>query len=65
MSGSVRRIEAYGVLIGIDDTRISALLHISATSRAHIENMFVSGLPNLCYLMTQGSLTARIDPIGS
>ena len=38
----VRRIESYGVLLGIDNTRISGLLHISAISRAHVEDPWVS-----------------------
>ena len=38
----VRRVESYGVLLGIEDTRISGLLHISAISRAHVENPWVS-----------------------
>ena len=42
VSGHIRRIEPYGTLVAIDDTRISGLLHISRISRAHVENVFVS-----------------------
>ena len=42
VSGHIRRIEPYGALVAIDDTRISGLLHISRISRAHVENVFVS-----------------------
>ena len=38
----VRRVEAYGALLGIENTRISGLLHISAISRAHVESPWVS-----------------------
>ena len=47
VSGHIRRIEPYGALVAIDDTRISGLLHISRISRAHVENVFVSAT---CYL---------------
>ena len=47
MSGHIRRIEPYGALVAIDDTRISGLLHISRISRAHVENVFVSAACNL------------------
>ena len=40
--GFVRRIESYGALIGLDNTRISGLLHISLVSRAHVEDIYVS-----------------------
>ncbi|CAK0783953.1 hypothetical protein CVIRNUC_007156 [Coccomyxa viridis] len=40
VSGHIRRIEPYGALVAIDDTRISGLLHISRISRAHVENVF-------------------------
>ena len=42
VSGHIRRIEPYGALVAIDDTRISGLLHISRISRAHVENVYVS-----------------------
>ena len=40
----VRRIESYGVLLGIENMRISGLLHISAISRAHVENPWVNAV---------------------
>ena len=42
VSGHIRRMEPYGALVAIDDTRISGLLHISRISRAHVENVYVS-----------------------
>lgn len=40
--GRVRRIEDYGVFVGIDGTRMSGLLHISNISRVHVEDPRVS-----------------------
>ncbi|EIE19972.1 S1-domain-containing protein [Coccomyxa subellipsoidea C-169] len=37
--GTVRRVEPYGVFVGLEDTRFSGLLHISSISRAHIESV--------------------------
>ena len=34
--GTVRKVEAYGAFIGIDDTRESALLHVSNISRTRV-----------------------------
>ena len=48
----VRRVESYGVLLGIENTRISGLLHISAISRAHVESPWVSPW-GLCILRLQ------------
>ena len=63
--GFVRRIEPYGALIGLDNTRISGLLHISLVSRAHVEDIHVSAplhlpqglLPCLLFLLVQALLT--------
>ena len=44
--GTVRRVESYGVFVGIDGTRLSGLLHISCISRSHIESVEV-GAPDL------------------
>ncbi len=41
MWGTVRRVEPYGVFVGIDGTRLSGLLHISCISRSHIDNVDV------------------------
>ena len=40
--GKVRRVEIYGAFIGIDDTYVSGLLHVTNTSNMHVDNMFVS-----------------------
>ena len=50
VNGHIRRIEPYGTLVAIDNTRISGLLHISRISRAHIENVYVSAAshPQTC-----------------
>lgn len=53
MWGSVRRLEPYGALIGIEDTRISGLLHISRVSRAHVDDIFVSALPTRTCCISQ------------
>ncbi|BDA51306.1 30S ribosomal protein S1, chloroplastic [Coccomyxa sp. Obi] len=37
--GTVRRVEQYGVFVGIENTRFSGLLHISSISQAHIESV--------------------------
>lgn len=37
MWGTVRRVETYGVFVGVDGTRFSGLLHISCISKAHVE----------------------------
>ncbi len=42
MWGTVRRVESYGVFVGIDGTRLSGLLHISCISRSHIESVEVA-----------------------
>ena len=34
--GHVRRVEPFGLFIGLDKLRMSALLHISNMSRAHV-----------------------------
>ncbi|EFN51854.1 hypothetical protein CHLNCDRAFT_139746 [Chlorella variabilis] len=39
VTGSVRRIEPFGVFVGINNTRVSGLLHISNVSRQHIETV--------------------------
>lgn len=39
VTGVVRRIEAFGVFVGINNTRVSGLLHISNVSRGHIESV--------------------------
>ncbi len=36
MWGTVRRIESFGVFVGIDGTKLSGLLHISNTSRQRV-----------------------------
>lgn len=41
VSGTVRRIEPFGVFVGINGTRVSGLLHISNVSRQHIETVQV------------------------
>lgn len=40
--GKVRRIEPFGVFVGISGTRISGLLHISNISRRHVDDPSVS-----------------------
>lgn len=47
VTGSVRRIEPFGVFVGINNTRVSGLLHISNVSRQHIETVQVSGVVDL------------------
>jgi transcriptional accessory protein Tex/SPT6 len=42
VTGTVRRIEPFGVFVGINNTRISGLLHISNVSRRHIDTVDVS-----------------------
>ena len=42
ISGTVRRIEPFGVFIGISGTRVSGLLHISNISRCHVGDPTVS-----------------------
>lgn len=37
ISGTVRRVEPFGVFVGLDGTRTSGLLHISNVSRQHID----------------------------
>ena len=61
--GHVRRIEPYGALIGLDNTRISGLLHISLVSRAHVEDIYVSAplhlpqdFPLVCSLLMRSAL---------
>lgn len=39
--GTVRRVEPYGVFVGIEGTRFSGLLHISSISQAHVESVEV------------------------
>lgn len=39
VTGTVRRIEPFGVFVGINGTRVSGLLHISNVSRQHIETV--------------------------
>lgn len=39
--GTVRRVEPFGVFVGIEGTRTSGLLHISNVSRQHIETVNV------------------------
>lgn len=43
VSGTVRRIEPFGVFVGINGTRVSGLLHISNVSRQHVETVQVRG----------------------
>lgn len=38
IQGTVRRIEPFGVFVGISGTKVSGLLHISNISRNHIEH---------------------------
>lgn len=61
----VRRIESYGVLLGIENTRISGLLHISAISRAHVENPWVSAvqLARLSCLLTKSQCACMIHHV--
>lgn len=42
ITGTVRRIEPFGVFVGINNTRISGLLHISNVSRQHIDTVQAS-----------------------
>ena len=39
--GSVRRIERFGLFLGLDNLRMSGLLHISNMSRAHVHDPMV------------------------
>lgn len=39
VSGTVRRIEHFGVFVGINNTRVSGLLHISNVSRQHVDTV--------------------------
>lgn len=50
ISGTVRRIEPFGVFVGINNTRISGLLHISNVSRQHIDSVHVSDMLVVCQL---------------
>ena len=43
VSGTVRRIEHFGVFVGINNTRVSGLLHISNVSRQHVDTVQVRG----------------------
>ena len=43
VSGTVRRIEPFGVFVGINNTRVSGLLHISNLSRQHVDSVQVGG----------------------
>lgn len=43
--GTIRRVEPYGVFVGIENTRFSGLLHISSISQAHIESVEVCTPP--------------------
>ena len=43
MHGHVRRLESFGAFIGIDNTSVSALLHISNISSIHINQIEVGG----------------------
>ena len=36
--GTVRRVEPFGLFLGLDKLRMSALLHISNMSRAHVSD---------------------------
>ena len=45
VTGTVRRIEPFGVFVGINGTRVSGLLHISNVSRSHIETVQARPLP--------------------
>ena len=38
IEGVVRRIEPFGVFVGIKGTRVSGLLHVSNISRLHVDN---------------------------
>ncbi|KAI7835393.1 hypothetical protein COHA_010703 [Chlorella ohadii] len=52
ITGTVRRIEPFGVFVGINNTRISGLLHISNVSRQHIETgIFKLGEEVKCLVM--------------
>jgi hypothetical protein len=54
VTGTVRRIEPFGVFVGINNTRISGLLHISNVSRRHIDTvdgMFEIGEEVKCLIM--------------
>ena len=46
--GTVRRVEPYGVFLGLEHTRFSGLLHISSISQAHIESVEVRLAPLGC-----------------
>lgn len=37
VQGVVRRVEHFGVFVGISGTRVSGLLHVSNISRSHID----------------------------
>jgi len=47
VEGVVRRIEPFGVFVGIKGTRVSGLLHVSNISRLHVDN---PGVRSLRYL---------------
>ena len=42
--GTVRSVRDFGVFIGLDNTRISGLLHVSNISRARVDSVEVSAL---------------------
>lgn len=44
VEGVVRRIEPFGVFVGIKGTRVSGLLHVSNISRLHVDNPGVRSL---------------------
>ena len=48
VTGTVRRIEPFGAFIGINNTRISGLLHISNVSRQHIDTVEVRSSSHAC-----------------
>jgi transcriptional accessory protein Tex/SPT6 len=53
VEGVVRRIEPFGVFVGIKGTRISGLLHVSNISRLHVDNPGVRSLKifGKCFLL--------------
>jgi small subunit ribosomal protein S1 len=55
VKGHVRRLESYGAYVGIDDTRISGLLHVKNVSRRYLgamEDLFQVGDPVKAIVMS-------------
>ncbi len=66
--GSVRRIESFGLFLGLDNLRVSGLLHISNMSRAHVEDPSArprAPLPSCARRVgSQGAAGAWVDAAG-